>query len=336
VTRLAGDAVELMMLRSRIGAIPVLWTTAYAALAVPFSLVGRHCRFAAFVEGESVTIACVGRPERFERVLPRVFPGMRLVARQRPRFLWSPRLLSRLKADVVAVELHPWLATPFRKAGWTVVPQNVRWRADLAQIPPARPSQSLRKNLKRVARLDYELELVSPPSAADLREFRDEMVLPLARKRFGSMAWEPSEALFRGWAKRGRLLFVRVDDRRVAGEIILTYGDEAWTPLQGVRGADTRLLKSGVQSVLYSAFFDYARRVGASRVDLGLTTSFVRDGVAYYKRQWGLAPHREMMSPVIALKADLASPAAATALHREPMITLTENGLGLFPGDGAT
>ncbi len=100
-----------------------------------------------------------------------------------------------------------------------------------------------------------------------------------------------------------------------------------------MRGADTGLLKSGVQSVLYSAFFDYARRAGASRVDLGLTTSFLHDGVAYYKRQWGLSPYPEMMSPIIALKADLASPAARSALYREPLITLTENGLGVFPAE---
>ncbi len=324
------------MLRSQLSAHPALWTTARAALAVPGSLTGHARRYDALVEGERATVVCVGRSERFERLLPRVFPGMRLVARQRPRFLWSPRLLSSLVADVVAVELHPWLARRFREAGWTVIPQNVRWRAALADIPPARPGKSLRANLKRVAELDYELEFVSRPSPADLREFRVEMAQPLARNRFGSLVWEPSDALFRGWAKRGQLLFVRVDDRRVAGEIILTHGDEAWTPLLGVRDADTGLLKSGVQSALYSAFFDYARRVGASRVDLGLTTSFLHDGVAYYKGQWGLTPHREMMSPVIALKADLASPAAATALHREPLITLTENGLGVFPAHGAT
>ncbi len=193
VTRLGSDTVELMMLYSRLSTHPSRWEAVRAGLGVPMSLSGRARRYDARVDDEPrASVVCVGRSERFERVLPRVFPRMCPVATSRPRFLWSPRRLSRLTADVVAVELHPWLAARFRKAGWAVVPQNIRWRSILTDIPPSRLSRSLRENLKRVARLDCQLELVSRPSTADLREFRVEMVQPLARKRFGSLAWEPT------------------------------------------------------------------------------------------------------------------------------------------------
>ncbi len=319
------------MLRSRIGALPVLWTTAYAALAVPFSLLGRVRSFAAVVEGEPVTIACAGRPERFERLLPRLFPDSSLVETGRRRPLWRPKRLAGLTADVLAVELHPWMASRFRRAGWAVVPQYVRWRAPATDAPPARPRRSLRRNLNRVQALAHEIEVVAQPTAADLREFQVEMVQPLVRRRFGALAWEPSQALFRRLARRCELLFVRVGGQRVAGQMILRYRDEALATMLGVRGADPSLLDAGVQAALYAAFFDYARRSGADTVDVGLTSSFLNDGVAFYKRQWGLAPHHDRMAPLIALRVDLTRPGAASAFAREPLMTLTAAGLGRFP-----
>jgi hypothetical protein len=331
VTRLAGAAVELMMLRSRIGALPALWTTAYAALAVPFSLLGRVRSFAAVVEGEPVTIACAGRPERFERLLPRLFPESSLVETGHRRPLWRPRRLDGLMADVLAVELHPWMASRFRRAGWAVVPQYVRWRAPATDVPPTRSRRSLRKNLNRVQAFAHEVEVVTHPTAADLREFRVEMAQPLARRRFGALAWEPSQALFRSLTRRCELLFVCVGDQRVAGQMILRYRDEMLAVMLGVRGADPSLLGAGVQSALYAAFFDYARRSGVGTVDVGVTSSFLNDGVAFYKRQWGLAPHHDRMAPLIALRVDFTSPGAAAAFAREPLTTLTATGLGRFP-----
>ncbi len=319
------------MLHSNIGSYPMLWTTAYAALAVPPSLRGHARRYVAFDGGAPTTIVCVGRAERFERLLPRLFADIRPVEIGRRRWLWAPRRLTALGADLLAVEVHPWMASWFRRAGWTIVPQTVRWRAAMTDVPPARPGKSLRANLKRVESLGHEVELVSRPTPDDLREFRVEMAQPLARERFGALAWEPSPALFRGWAKRCQLLFIRVGGRRVAGEVILRHGDEAHTPLQGVRGCDFRLLEAGVQSALYAGFFDYARRSGARSVDVGLTSSFLRDGVAYYKRQWGFSPHRDRMARLIALRVDLTHPGAASAFEREPLMTLTDTGFGRLP-----
>lgn len=51
-----------------------------------------------------------------------------------------------------------------------------------------------------------------------------------------------------------------------------------------------------------------------------------------YKRQWGLTPHYDRMSPLIALRADLAHPGVASALEREPLLTLTDDGFGRIPG----
>lgn len=330
--RLPQETGDLMTLNARIGPHRSLWATAYTMLATPPALWALCRRYVAEVEGRSVSVACIGRRERFAAFLARLFDVVRLDDVGCGRRLRGGRRGTALTGDLVAVALHPGASARFKRDGWTVVPEYVRWRAQVTDLPPERPGQSLRRNLRRVRALEHELELVSHPTPSDLREFRVDMAEPLARRRFGAHAWVPSPALFRRLGRRCELLFVRVGGQRVAGQMIIRYRDEALAPLLGVRDGDPGLVRAGVQSALYAALLDHARRSGARTVDVGRTSPFLRDGVATYKRQWGFAPHCDPMSPQIALRADLAHPGVVSALEREPLLTLTDDGFGRLPG----
>jgi hypothetical protein len=321
-----------MTLNARIGPHRSLWATAYTMLAAPPAPLSLCRRYVTEVEGRSVSIACIGRRERFAPFLARLFDVVRLDDGGCGRRLRRGRRGTAVTGDLVAVALHPGARARFQRDGWTVVPEYVHWRAGLTDVPPERPGRSLRRNLRRVRVLEHELELVSHPTPSDLREFRVDMAEPLARTRFGVHAWVPSPALFRRLGGRCELLFVRVGGQRVAGQMIVRHRDEALGLLLGVRDGDPSLVRAGVQSALYAALLDHARRSGARSVDVGRTLPFVRDGVAAYKRQWGFAPHCDPMSPQIALRADLAHPGVRWALEREPLLTLTDDGFGRLPG----
>src|SRR5688572_16932914 len=160
--RLPQETGELMTLNARIGAHRSLWATAYAMLAAPPPALWGDCRrYVAEVEGRSVAVACIGRRERFAPFLARLFGVVRPQDRGSGRRLREGLGRAAVTGDVVAVALHPWAGARFKRAGWTLVPEYVRWRARATDVPPEPPGKSLRRNLGRVRALEHELEVVS-------------------------------------------------------------------------------------------------------------------------------------------------------------------------------
>ena len=104
-------------------------------------------------------------------------------------------------AHLVVAEVHRWLAPRFRRAGWVVVPGHVRWAGDLAQLPPAGMSRSLKDDLRKVRSRGFALEQAG--SEADWEEFTSRMLAPHASARFGDDAWIPSPYLLGASGKRG-------------------------------------------------------------------------------------------------------------------------------------
>ncbi|HEU4699174.1 MAG TPA: GNAT family N-acetyltransferase [Gemmatimonadales bacterium] len=310
---------------------PAAWVAGRDLLAAPLQLRGRLQYHEAEIGGAPVRIACVGRPKRFAGLLrrwcdaPPAPPGR---AGETVHSLWSPGRLATLEADLVAVEIHRWAATRFRRAGWAVVPQTVRWQADAAAVPPARPSVSLKSDLARVRRGGFTLEATRDPAA--WRLFVDRMLRPTAEGRFGAGAWHPTAALLDRVMRDGELYFLCREGERLAGITALALGRTTrWFPLSGLRDGDASLLRDGVMAATYALVFARARAEGYSRLDLGRTTAFVHDGVAQVKRKWGFAPVRDPLTQLVALRLDAGSAALREVLARDPL--LADTGEGLAP-----
>ncbi len=231
-----------------------------------------------------------------------------------------------MSADLTLVEIHRWMASRFRRAGWIVVPTDVRWRGELSDLPPRRSSVSLKSDLAKVRRHGDTLEHAA--AAADWDEFYDGMVVPQARARFGDEVWIPSDRLRRVLSERGRLHFVRRDGVRVAGICSVRSGGSLWLPLMGLRQGDRALLREGAYSAVFSLVFAWAREEGCVRVDMGRTSAFVHDGVQRFKRKWGLLPVADPLSHLIAVRA---APSVRAMFERQPVLIETSRGLVTYP-----
>jgi hypothetical protein len=310
-----------------------MWIAGYRALQVPRTTVGTAHRYRIALGTEEVAVVCIGRKELFRRFLRRVLGGgapVEQASSRRP--LWNPDRLWSENAALVAVELNPALAKRFRAAGWLVCPQLVRWQGSLAHMPPVNPSKSLRADLQRVKRQGYVLR-EAEGSRDDWNEFRRRMLIPYAQQRFGDEASILSPVVLRSLKARGRLFFLTEEGTRVAGLCVICTRGQVWMAALGVQDGDLSLMKQGTLAGLYELTIEWAKANGMHRLDAGRTSAFERDGLARFKRKWGMSPARDPLSNLIAVRVDPAQHAMQLAIEREPF--WIENGRGgveLYPG----
>lgn len=302
------------------------WVAAHDALALPFQMHGEVRRSEVRTEEGRLRLVEVGRGKHTAPFCARLFGSRMRGVDDGVRPLWSPAALADVDADLVMAEIHNWMAPRFRRAGWLIVPDSIRWHADLTRCPPPRLTPSLKADLKKVSRYGYTLETAG--TSRDWAEFYGSMVVPQARVRFGEEAWIPSERLRRELAARGTLHFIHRDGARVAGICSVRNGSTLWLPVMGLRQGDANLLKEGVYSAVFSLLFDWARNEGCTQVDAGRTSAFTLDGVHRFKRKWGLDPVADPLSHLVAVRVGSA---ARGAFARQPVLTDRGGRLVAFP-----
>lgn len=312
-----------------------LWIAGHAGLALPLQLAGRVRRYVARVGDDALRVVTVGRMKHctppLERWLGDLEPRVS-AAPARWRSAWHPGALSALDADIIAVEVHRWLAPRYARAGWAVIPDAVRWLGDPRAIPTAKPGRSVGNDLRAIVKYGYTLEIADTPTPADWDEFYSAMVLPHARRRFATDSWHPSDRLRREFAAAGHLHFVQRDGVRVAGICAIATGNRLWYPLLGVRADNPDLLRQGATAAALVLSFRWAREHGFEHADLGRTSSFLSDGVHRFKRKWGLQPARDPLAHRVALWVHRASEGLRRILEREPVLIETAAGLETFAG----
>lgn len=317
-----------------------LWVLAYQALTLPLSLWKQVHHYRATVEGTEIRVVCVGRCKRFRDLLNVLFGGVQAsgpverIGGKKPRWAWRPRRLRGLGASLVVVDLHPWLAAAYRRESWPLVPDSVRWQGDVDRLPPPRPAETLRSDMRKVERYGYRPE--EADADVDWAEFIEQMALPYARARFGEGAWFQSRRMLRRLRKHGRLLFVSRGDVRAAGGCVVSTPSCLWLSLIGTKDGDERWVREGALSAVYFLTFDWARQQGFRRLDVGTTRPFPNDGVARYKAKLGFAPAPNPLAFTNALHLDPECASLAALLSDEPLFCVTKNGIEVFPqNDGA-
>jgi hypothetical protein len=306
-----------------------LTVAAHRVLALPLQLWGPMRRRVVESGGREITVLEIGRAKVTEVVSARLFGELPAPEYGASRSLRDPGAAAG-GAHLVVAEVHRWLAPRFRRAGWIVVPDQVRWEGDLAMLPPPAASHSLKNDLRKLRSRGFTLEHAG--GAADWQEFTTRMLAPHARSRFGDAAWLPSPYLLRRFRERGRLHFVILNGARVGGLCSLRCGRTLWLPIGGVRDGDPALLRAGVSVAAYALGFEWGRRQGCTRVDVGRTSPFLNDGVQQYKRKWGLTAVADPLAHLTAVWA--GSDAARLAFAREPVLAEGDEGLWLYAGGG--
>jgi hypothetical protein len=321
--------VDWVTARSRCSRRPEAWEAAHALLSAPLLARGVAREYAGRAAGHDLRALFVGRPARFEELIETLLEGVEPVRGARRRALWAPPELPQVSADLTAVEIHPWASQRFRNAGFVVVPEFVRWWGETRDLPPARPSESLRSDLRKIEAAGYTPELVERPTRDEWRQFWGEMVQPYLLRRFGGRAWIPSGTYTRTVKKRGFLLYVTQDGRRVAATGMIKQGDRLWIALMGIKQGDAELLRQGAAAALYIFEIEYARSLGIRQIDMGRTSPFLRDGIGRYKRKFGYTPQRDPLSPLVAIRIDPRHEGLRAALTENPL--LVDNGTDLAP-----
>jgi hypothetical protein len=327
--RISEDIKERILMQTQCSPRPWIGIAARAMLTLPLQVRGEARRYAASTDGEDLSVLTIGR-EGTLHLFDRVLDSIGEPEPAGSRGLWSPRKLRARSADLVVSEVHPLAAPRFRKAGWIVIPHAVRFKASLASIPPARPRQGLADDLRRVRNRGFALERAGSPR--DWDEFFSEMVIPLARERFGREGWVPNPRLRRDLASLATLLFVHTEEGRVAGICVVPAGTTAWTPALGVKAADRRLVREGAVAAAYFGVIELARAAGFERVDLGRASPFLNDGLHRYKRKWGLAPVMDRIVQLSAVWLDPDREALRRAFAREPVLVHADGRLRVFAG----
>jgi Acetyltransferase (GNAT) domain len=306
-----------------------LSVAAHRVLALPLQLRGPMRRRVVAPGGREIAVLEIGRAKATEPLCARLFGELPAPEYGASRSLRDPAAAAGA-AHLVVAEVHRWLAPRFRRAGWVVVPGHVRWEGDLAQLPPPEMSRSLKDDLRKVRSRGFTLGQAG--SEADWDEFTARMLAPHASARFGDDAWLPSPYLMRRFRERGQLHFVRHGAARVGGFCSLRSGGTIWIPLSGVRDGDPALLRAGVSIAGYALGFEWARRQGCTRVDMGRTSPFFNDGVQQYKRKWGLTAVADPLAHLTAVW--VGSDAARLAFAQQPVLAEGEQGLWIYAGGG--
>lgn len=305
------------------------WIAAHEWLTFPFRLRGPVRRYLWPGGDRPRTVVTIGGVRRLRRFCEQLAGPLDETPPGGRHAVWSPSQLASVDADLVVAEIHRWAMTRFRRDGWLIMPNVVRWQGELAFLPPPQPSKSLRDDLRKVRQHKYRLARAY--AMADWDEFYTTMVVPQAAQRFGDAAWFPSAGFRHALEKVAVLLFVYRGTERVGGFCAVPAGDAVWIPLIGTRAGDESLRREGVLAAAYALGMDWARAQGYRFLDLGRTSGFLSDGIAIYKRKWGLEPVSDPLTHVFAVK--IGHPGAAAAFAREPVWIETDDGLEIFDGD---
>jgi len=306
------------------------WLATFDALTLPVLAWGPVQRFRTTVAESDLLITCVGLRRRFMDLLEGLFGNVEYVGRALPRRSWQPDRLSRIESDGLLVEVHRWFVPRFRRAGWLIVPESVRWVQEMRDLPAPHPSKSLRSDMAKLKKHAYVME--EADSDADWHDFFERMLLPHARARFEDRAQLPNRYTLRQLRGAGQLLFVKRGDVRVAGGCVLPAGSRALFERLGVRDGDERLLREGALSALYLLTFEWARAQGYDRFDAGTTLPFPDDGLALFKTKFGLAPAPDPLAFSTGFLVRRGS-TLAEALRRRPVFCLTDDRVEVFAGD---
>jgi GNAT acetyltransferase-like protein len=323
-------AVDWITAQARSSRYPRAWESGYSLIAAPLLVRGAVREYVGRATGRTARALCIGREARFEELLETLMEGAEAMARGDAGSLWAPpTAVQGTAADLTAVEIHPWAAERFRRAGFLIVPQFVRWLGDPQYLPPARPRESLRSDLRKIAAAGFAPEWVEQPTRDEWRQFWGEMIVPYLSRRFGGRAWIPTGTYTRTVTRKGSLLYVTQNGRRVAATGMIKQGDRLWIALMGIRQGDAELVRQGAGAALYMFEIEHARAAGIRQIDIGRTSPFLRDGISRYKEKFGYSPVRDPLSPMIAVRIDPRHEGLNAALAENPV--LVDDGTELAP-----
>lgn len=271
--------------RLPVSAERTLWRTVRLSKASP---VVRHTGMTRAGVPGSMIVAGLGPADEY---LPRLFfegKTERTGLGQVPVRQLSRRLREwRKEADLTVARVDVMLARTLFGPEYLEVPE---WVRSVAEVPEtmtelSNRSNSLRQDLRLTRKYGYTA--VESRSEVEVVEFYETMFRPHTLARHESAEYLKSlREIIIAWRK-GVLLWILLEGRRVAGIIVSARDGVLKLEALGTLTADESLLRKGVLSAAYLRSFEYARQIGCTQVDFGATRPSLNDSLLRYKRKWG-------------------------------------------------
>lgn len=265
--------------------------------------------------GEPATMLVAGRAARVGWLVDRFFAE---APRREPLGhvpAWRiARTLRRMRSSADLTVAHVARLSAARlglRDDYLPVPDWIGMRIDAPfdVAASARASHSLADDLRRIRQRRWSAEVSH--GSGELAGFYAAMYAPFTRARYGADAYVQPMRRARRAFRRGGILWVSHDGRRVAGCLFERRHDTLATLALGMAGGDPARMKEGAIAAMYLSLIDYARGAGCTHVDLRGSRPSLDDGLTRFKRKWGASVydrpdvpsttlvHWDRMSPVV-------------------------------------
>lgn len=237
--------------------------------------------------GERLNVLFHGLLENRNYLRDLIYEGL---CRETTRGVWSWELDDRLRdaGSRHALAIAECTALPACLPPNTFyIPCWIGGEFELAEAAERRhASADVKRSLLRIRKNRFDYTVSRAP--ADILRFYDEMYRPYVSAVYGDCAFLEPRANLEAKLDRTELLLIHQDGRPLAGEITRFEADKAYSWLLGVIDGDRRHVRNGVHAAIYHFSLVRLAELGYSRVDVGESRPFLRDGVLRYKAKWGL------------------------------------------------
>ncbi|MDD5405562.1 MAG: hypothetical protein PHE73_01315 [Sulfurovaceae bacterium] len=197
------------------------------------------------------------------------------------------------------------------------IPDWVSGAIDLPLSPKIMSRESFKSDLRRIKKNVLEFEITQEIQQFD--DFYHNMYVPYITRAHGSSAYLHSYEVKKKQFQDNELLLVTKSKKYIAGILIRYSKGNPLLSSLGIQDGNTEYLGYGAMGALYHFSLQHAEDKGFSKMNAGMSRTFLRDGVLQYKRKWG---HRiiNMSSKKFALKILSDTPATRAFLENNPFI----------------
>jgi hypothetical protein len=242
--------------------------------------------------GEFTRVLYVGQIENCVFVAQVVFAAGSVERRRRRMWSWQVSALlhkPKMVYDMIFVQRQPGVDARRLGQPCFVLPSWVAGELSVTQaLASHRGNKSVKTDLRNIHRYGFTYRTTC--DSRELDRFLSDMYLPYVRQTRGDGAFVATrEELERTAGIELRLLLIEREGKDVAGVCLGVHDQDRLDALElGVVGADRDLVRKGALAAIYYFSLVYAAERKFSRLYLGGSRPFLRDGPFQYKKKWGL------------------------------------------------
>jgi hypothetical protein len=224
--------------------------------------------------------------------------------------------------DMAVVEVNPLFAGKAREQGFLLIPE---WVSFVMKTPgsikglTSAGSRSLKNNMRRVSKNGYSYEICR--DFEKLSYFYREFYVPYVSRRHADLAYLNNFPLMKRLFRTGAILFVKLNDEYVAGNLLTFKDDTVLSLCVGIKDDHDGYRKKGALSALNYFIVMWAIQQRYTTIDFGLSRACLNDGVFRYKRSWGMMLRKyEGNSKFFGLKVYRFTEGVEDFLEKNPLV----------------